>query len=198
MNRTRSPGRSGGCWVSIDMLCLMYRPTKPCQHQAGAGARSAHENARSYSSRSLGLISSHPGRNKIVRRFGSDTASCSRRSLPSVNRKFTMYRTIHLQRVQPAVAPPPRPRPARLPMPAASRSPRPAPADAGRWGPFERKGWRRLGRPSGSNLTLGTRSGGRLGVDSPTFSLWLHPTCPRSEPITALTPLRSTVPSRVE
>jgi hypothetical protein len=42
--------------------------------------------------------------------------------------------------------------------PAASRSSRPAPADAGRWGPFQRKGWRRLGRPSGSNLTLGTRS----------------------------------------
>jgi hypothetical protein len=58
-------------------------------------------------------------------------------------------------------------------------SPRPALADAGRWGPFQRKGWRRLGRPSGSNLTLGTRSGGRLGVETshpPRVSVWLRRT----------------------
>ena len=51
----------------------------------------------------------------------------------------------------------------RLPCPGASRSARPAPATAG---PLARRAGGRLGRPSGSNLTLDTSAGGRLGVDT--------------------------------
>jgi hypothetical protein len=65
----------------------------------------------------------------------------------------------------------PRCRPATAPSPGpatdARRQPLPAPSRrSDPLAPFHRKGWRRLGRPSGSNLTLGTRSGGRLGVES--------------------------------